>query len=114
MVWSGTMFFCEKLLRKKGLELTLSVETACGNCLLELNMQSKEVSNQSIIRLKERIADLPKRSLGMVKSTIWYILKNKECTGELSNAKSSRNHGRQLNQMIIALHLAKSRARLRR
>ena len=55
-------------------------------------MKSKELSlsvKQAIIRLKNR--NKPNREiakpLGLAKSTVWYILKKKERTGELSNTK---------------------------
>ena len=60
--------------------------------LSTLKMRSKELSlsvKQAIIRLKNQnktireIAD----TLGVAKSTVWYILKKKERTGELSNTK---------------------------
>uniref|UniRef100_A0A0E9XWE2 Transposase Tc1-like domain-containing protein n=1 Tax=Anguilla anguilla TaxID=7936 RepID=A0A0E9XWE2_ANGAN len=60
--------------------------------LLTLNMKSKELSlsvKQAIIRLKknkEPIRDIAK-TLGVAKSTIWYIFKKKERTGELRNTK---------------------------
>ena len=55
-------------------------------------MKSKELSlsvKQAIIRLKNRnkpIREIAK-ILGVAKSTVWYILKTKERTGELSNTK---------------------------
>ena len=69
----------------------------CGICVLNLllstlNMKSKELSlsvKQAIIRLKnlnKPIREIAK-SLGVAKSTVWYILKKKERTGELSNTK---------------------------
>ena len=60
--------------------------------LLTLNMKSKELSlpvMQAIIRLKnlnKQIREIAK-TLGVAKSTIWYILKKKEHTGELRNTK---------------------------
>ncbi|TKS81341.1 Transposable element [Collichthys lucidus] len=58
-------------------------------------MGSKELSlsvKQAVIRLKnlnKPIREIAK-TLGVAKSTVWNILKNKECTGELSNTKRPR------------------------
>lgn len=60
--------------------------------LLTLNMKSKVLSlpvMQAVIRLKnlnKPIREITK-TLGVALSTIWYILKKKECTGELRNTK---------------------------
>lgn len=63
------------------------------NLLLStLKMRSKELSlsvKQAIIRLKKQkktIREIAK-ILGVAKTTVWNILKKKECSGELSNAK---------------------------
>ena len=68
------------------------------NLLLStLNMKSKELSlsvKQAIIRLKNRIKPIREiaKTLGVAKSTVWYILKKKERTGELSNTKTTENN----------------------
>ena len=60
--------------------------------LSTLNMRSKELSQsvkQAIVRLKNQnkpIREIAK-TLGVAKSTVWNILKEKERTGELSNTK---------------------------
>ncbi len=63
------------------------------NLLLStVKMRSKELSlsvKQAIIRLKKQnkpIREIAK-TLGVAKTTVWNILKKKECTGELSNTK---------------------------
>ena len=78
------------------------VHFKCAICiwnllLSTLNMRSKELSlsvKQAIIRLKNqnkpnKIREIVK-TLGVAKSTVWNILKTKERTGELSNAKIPR------------------------
>lgn len=55
-------------------------------------MKSKEISmpvKEAIIALKKENKSLREiaKTLGVAKSTIWYILKKKECTGELGNVK---------------------------
>lgn len=55
-------------------------------------MKSKELSmsvKEAIIALKRENKSLREiaKTLGVAKSTIWYILKKKECTGELGNVK---------------------------
>ena len=60
--------------------------------LSTLNMKSIELSpsvKHAIVGLKNRnkpIREMAK-TLGVAKSTVWYILKKKERTGELSNTK---------------------------
>ena len=87
-------------------------------------MQSKEESMQvkgGIIRLKNQKKPLREiaESLGVAKSTIWYIFMKKECTGELSNTKrpgrpwktTKVDDGRILSvvKKNPSLHLVKSR-----
>ena len=55
-------------------------------------MKSKEPSpsvKQAIVRLKHQNKPIREiaETLGAAKSTVWYILKTKECAGELSNTK---------------------------
>lgn len=57
-----------------------------------IDMKSKEISmpvKEAIIALKKENKSLREiaKTLGVAKSTIWYILKKKECTGELGNVK---------------------------
>ena len=64
----------------------------CIWLLLPLKMRSKELSlsvKQAIIRLKNQnkpIREIAK-TLRVTKSTVWNILKKKECTGELNNTE---------------------------
>ena len=58
----------------KGLELISSVIFAFGIWLKNQNKPTREIA----------------KTLGVAKSTVWYILKRKECTGELSNTKRPR------------------------
>ncbi len=73
------------------------VHFKCVICIWNLllstvKMRSKELSlsvKQAIIRLKKQnkpIREIAK-TLGVAKTTVWNILKKKECTGELSNTK---------------------------
>ncbi len=73
------------------------VNFKCAICIWNLllstvKMRSKELSlsvKQAIIRLKKQnkpIREIAK-TLGVAKTTVWNILKKKECTGELSNTK---------------------------
>ncbi len=73
------------------------VHFKCAICIWNLllstiKMRSKELSlsvKQAIIRLKKQnkpIREIAK-TLGVAKTTVWNILKKKECTGELSNTK---------------------------
>lgn len=51
----------------------------------ELSMQVEE----EIIRLKNKNKSMRyiTKTLGLAKSTVWYILKEKECTGKINNTK---------------------------
>uniref|UniRef100_A0A8C5MUE3 Transposase Tc1-like domain-containing protein n=1 Tax=Leptobrachium leishanense TaxID=445787 RepID=A0A8C5MUE3_9ANUR len=84
------------------------VHFKCAICiwnllLSTLKMRSKELSlsvKQAIIRLKKQIKPIREiaRTLGMVKTTVWNILKKKERTGELSNTKIP---GRPRKTMVV-------------
>ena len=99
-LFHGQVHVIPSLSHLQGADKRSRVHFKCVICiwnllLSTLNMRSKELSlsvKQAIIRLKNQnkpIREIAK-TLGMAKSTIWNILKRKECTGEVSNTKKTR------------------------
>ena len=97
LLFHGQVCVIPSLFHLQGADKRSRVNFKYGICvwnllLSTLNMKSKELSpsvKQAIIRLKNRnkpIREIAK-TLGVAKSTVWYILKKKERTGELSNTK---------------------------
>ena len=62
-----------------------------GEVISQYEVQRASLSvKQAIIRLKNQnkpIREIRAKTLGVAKSTVWYILKKRERTGELSNTK---------------------------
>ena len=62
-----------------------------GEVISQYEVQRASLSvKQAIIRLKNQnkpIREIRAKTLGVAKSTVWYILKKREHTGELSNTK---------------------------
>ncbi len=90
------LFFCYFILfcnvineEVKGLELILSVSFAFGNCCSELT-SCQRISLykwNTIVRLQKQNQSIRERAgtFGVTKSTVWYILRKEERTGELNN-----------------------------
>ena len=98
-LFHGQVCVIPSLSHLQGADKRSRVHFKCAICiwnllLSTLNMRSKELSlsvKPAIIRLKNQnkpIREIAK-TLGVAKSTVWNILKKKECT-ELSNTKRPR------------------------
>ena len=96
-LFHGQVCVIPSLSHLQGADKRSRVHFKCAICiwnllLSTLDMISKGLSlsmKQAIIRVKnlnKPIREIAK-TLGVAKSTVWNILKKKECTGELSNTK---------------------------
>ncbi len=84
----------------KDLELILSVPFTCGSCCCEPTSRSQRSSpykKQTIARLQKQNKSTREiaGTLGAAKSSVCYILRKKDSTGELCNINDLDVHGQQ-------------------